>query len=60
MQSCGIKQISGSNRDIRDKTMHDKLVHIPNDNKQITPSVDLNNWLKSLNNNSFEQANPIS
>ena len=37
--------------------MHDKLILIPNDNKQITPFVDLNNWLKSLNNTSFEQTN---
>ena len=25
---------------LRDKTMDDKLMYIPNDNKQITPSVD--------------------
>ena len=31
------------------KTMDDKFINIPNDDKQSTPSVDLNQWLKSLN-----------
>ena len=32
-----------------DKTMADKLMYFPNDNTQITPSVDLNQLLKRLN-----------
>ena len=37
-------------RDLRDKTMTDTLMYIPNDNTQkLTPSVALNKWLKRLN-----------
>ena len=39
---------------IRDKTMNDKLMYIPNDNKNFTPSVDLNSQLKRLDTIIFE------
>ena len=32
----------------RDKTMDDILMYIPNDDKQNTPSLDYNWWLKRL------------
>ena len=36
-------------RNLRDKTMADKLMYIFNDDKPITPSVHYNLWLKRLN-----------
>ena len=41
----------------RDKTMDNKLMYIPNEDKQINPSVDYNYWLKSFDTSSLY--NPI-
>ena len=37
----------------RDKTMDNKLMYIPNEDKQINPSVDYNYWLKSFDTSSL-------
>ena len=37
--------------------MVDKQIHIPNDDKQNCPSVDYNQWLKSLDNTSLQLTN---
>ena len=37
--------------------MDNKFMYIPNEDKQINPSVDYNYWLKSFDTNSFY--NPI-
>ena len=40
-----------------DKTMDNKLLHLPNDDKNITPPEDQNYRLKSLDTISFQSNN---
>ena len=41
----------------RNKTMDDKLMYIPNDDTQIYPNVDYNQWLKQFDTQLNESTN---